>query len=70
MCGSCGKNDVNGIHLDADGENKGIKVKGLKNVYLPSQLEREEHELTHLPFRDWCPYCVQGKGVSAARKKR
>ena len=24
----------------------------------PSERERSLHELTHLPFRDWCPHCV------------
>ena len=27
----------------------------------PSQQERELHELTHLPFRSWCPICTQAK---------
>ena len=67
-CGICGVNDRDS---DADSEEvEAIKVKQVKNVYLPSQLEIEEHNLTHLPFRDWCPYCVQGKGVSAGHKKR
>lgn len=25
--------------------------------------------LTHLPFRDWCPYCAQRKEVSAAHNR-
>ena len=29
-----------------------------------------EHELAHLPFRDWCPHCVRGEGVSAAHQQR
>ena len=28
----------------------------------PSKREREEHEATHLPFRDWCRHCVRGRG--------
>ena len=27
----------------------------------PTRLEAEEHELTHVPFRSWCPACVAGK---------
>ena len=37
---------------------------------LPSQQEVDEHCLTHLPYRNWCPYCVQGKGKSAPHFKR
>ena len=25
----------------------------------PSRLERENHELTHTPYRAWCPHCVR-----------
>ena len=28
----------------------------------PTKEERELHEITHLPFRDWCPLCVRCKG--------
>ena len=28
----------------------------------PTQREREEHEATHVPFRDWCAYCMLGRG--------
>ena len=28
----------------------------------PSAKEREEHEATHMPFRDWCTHCMMGRG--------
>ena len=28
----------------------------------PGQQEKEEHEMTHLPFRSWCRHCVMGRG--------
>ena len=31
----------------------------------PSKREREEHEVTHLPFRSWCPHCVRGRGQAS-----
>ena len=27
----------------------------------PSEQERIEHEMTHLPFRIWCRHCIKGK---------
>ena len=27
----------------------------------PTQKEREEHEATHIPYRDWCKHCVRGR---------
>ena len=31
----------------------------------PTDKEIEEHRLTHLPFRNWCKECVQGRGMQA-----
>ena len=31
---------------------------------LPSKQEIEEHNITHLPYRSWCPHCVAGRGLS------
>ena len=28
----------------------------------PTKEEREEHEKTHIPFRNWCRHCVRGRG--------
>ena len=28
----------------------------------PTQRQREEHEATHVPFRDWCANCMMGRG--------
>ena len=33
---------------------------GLRNK--PTQREREEHEATHVPFRDWCAHCMMERG--------
>ena len=27
----------------------------------PSTKEVEEHMVTHMPFRSWCPHCVRGE---------
>jgi hypothetical protein len=35
----------------------------------PSPQERAEHELTHLPFRNWCRHCCRGRGVEMAHRK-
>ena len=36
----------------------------------PAREEREEHEKTHLPFRNWCRLCVEGQGKEEPRRKR
>ena len=30
----------------------------------PTAREREEHEATHMPLRDWCAHCMMDKGRS------
>ena len=37
------------------------KAKAIKAPTQPTAQEREEHELTHLPYRSWCTTCVQSK---------
>ncbi len=38
------------------------EAKGVKVPKAPTQTEREQHSLTHLPFEAWCDDCVQGRG--------
>ena len=45
-----------------------MKLVGKKRVVqrmvdprLPSEEEVREHQLTHLPFRNWCPHCIKGR---------
>ena len=30
-------------------------------MYQPTQAEVDEHSATHLLFRSWCRFCVQGR---------
>ena len=36
----------------------------------PSEEERKEHEMTHLPYRSWCKHCVGGRGKDAPHKRQ
>ena len=35
----------------------------------PTRREREEHSMTHLPYRAWCQHCVRGKGRPSAHRR-
>jgi hypothetical protein len=62
-----------GIYDVDDGETgaeEAIEVKEIPNVCLPCLSDIKLHNFTHLPFRDWCPYCVQGKAASYPHMKR
>ena len=53
-CGVCGG-------FEEEISEEALGSKGYNKPYQPSALEREEHERTHLPYRDWCPHCVRGR---------
>ena len=36
----------------------------------PTEQEKGDRELTHLPYRSWCRHCVRGRGKTAAHKKQ
>ena len=42
----------------------------LPDPKMPSKEEAEQHYLTHISFRNWCQYCIQGKGKVAPRFKQ
>ena len=42
-----------------------IRVRSKSKV---TKEERENHELTHTPFRWWCRHCVRGRGRNKAHK--
>ena len=60
-----------GPELDAPTEQEyGMRnPRKLLDPKLPSRQEVEEHCLTHLPYRNWCTFCVQGKGKASPHFK-
>ena len=56
-----------GFEVDEDeAQSAGVQ----KTPMLPSQSEIDEHNLTHLPFRNWCPFCIRGRGLSSGHFAR
>ena len=41
---------------------EGREVRLPRDPGQPTKQERDEHCVTHLPYRSWCPFCVKGKG--------
>lgn len=33
----------------------------------PSAADVAEHRVTHMPYRNWCPHCVDGRGLGEQR---
>ena len=58
-CSVCAQTE--GEQIEAE---KARKMQRLRDPRSPTQTEIENHNRTHLPHRNWCPYCVQGKGTN------
>lgn len=64
--------EIDGIDSDGSdaeeqkGERKPIFVRAPRE---PSKEERDEHCLTHLPYRSWCRHCVRGRGREWPHRK-
>ena len=43
--------------------------KPLTTPKQPTAAERALHESTHLPYADWCPYCVAGKKPNSPHRR-
>ena len=59
-----------GVEIDSEneGQNGEREVKKLNSPIKPSKEEIETHNLTHLPYRNWCRHCVRGRGKEAAHR--
>ena len=52
--------EVEKVVIEDDEDVEQIKVAS--DPKLPSQQEVDEHRCTHVPYRDWCKWCVMGRG--------
>ena len=60
--------DVDEDRAEADEDVR--RPKPVARLYTPTRTEVYEHEVTHLPYRNWCKHCVHGRGVSSPHQKR
>ena len=45
------------------------KIKVMTDPRKPTEREVELHNLTHVPYRNWCPACVAAKGKDLDHRK-
>ena len=50
-------------------EEDGRDMRKLIDPRRPTKEEVDEHDLTHLPYRNWCPICVKAKGKELDHRK-
>ena len=69
----CGVEDeeFHEMHLEVEEEaGEAREAKTLRDPGAPTEAEVERHNVTHLPFRSWCPACVEGKARDRKHKKQ
>ena len=60
LCGVCmEQSDL--MFNDDEEPNDAEQPRMLTAPSPPSRQEALEHAMTHLPYRNWCPFCVRGK---------
>ena len=47
--------------MPVEDAEEAVRVKVIPSPSAPSRQELLEHNITHMPFRSWCPHCVAGK---------
>ena len=60
--------EVDDDRVDTGEELDSGAIRGprhLRDIRLPSREEVEKHNVTHFPFRNWCPHCTKGRGKEA-----
>ena len=50
---------------DAQGQCGEGRHEKILDPKVPTKEERGDHEITHLPFRNWCRHCIRGRGKEA-----
>eukprot|EP00969_Alexandrium_andersonii_P319376 14108652-Alexandrium_andersonii.AAC.1 len=54
---------------DEEKAQEAQKPRLMRRPEEPTRKEWEEHQLTHMPFRDWCPFCVRGKAKASGHRR-
>ena len=49
---------------------EGQEAKAACQPCMPTQEEVDLHNVTHVPYRNWCPFCVAGKAKANPHFKR
>eukprot|EP00972_Heterocapsa_arctica_P034128 5023965-Heterocapsa_arctica.AAC.1 len=54
--------EAQGEEITCGEEWEGMRPRVMANPRTPSRMEVDEHMVTRIPYRAWCPHCVRGGG--------
>ena len=73
---NCPETAISPLDKDEVGKGKDLGMEEVKSeaeeefgVRTPRKM-LDQHNLTHLPFRNWCAHCVEGKGTVTSHFKQ
>ena len=69
---ACQDVDVKPVVRDPMDDDRVLVESGTEMTLVPhepSELEKEKHNLTHIPFQPWCTSCVKGKAQAEPHKR-
>ena len=58
-----GKDEPGGEVVVEHDDEEALAAKPLRKPGQPTALEKASHDITHLPPRSWCKFCVEGRGI-------
>ena len=58
------------LEEDEEDNQQAIRARATTMPKQPTEQEIIEHNLTHMPYRSWCPICIQGRGRADAHPQR
>ncbi len=56
-----------GEDVEEAGSRKTLRIQ---DPHEPDEETREEHQRTHLPYRNWCRHCVMGRGKEMDHRRQ
>ena len=65
--GMSGEDEATAIHAP---EEEVKTAKAVKSPPMPTQQEVDEHRVSHLPYRSWCPECVEAFGRERGHRQQ
>ena len=54
---------VDAVDEVVEAEEEAQPISTLPSPAEQTQSERDDHDLTHFPYRSWCRHCVEGRGI-------
>ena len=54
---------------DEHTEYEGVAPKVARDPGQPTAIEKAAHNVTHVPYRSWCPHCVRGRAKGRQRRR-